>query len=244
LISLWDTSLAFALNAISYTVLIIVLLRWRPQVSLPERTPMLSSVLVGVRFCISTRPVRRVLLRGLAVGFGFAGFQALLPIIVHDRIGGTEIDFGVLLGAFGISSIAAAFFAGAIRRRLGNENVLGLGTLAFIIAQLALAGSTSMHLAIPAALIGGVGWVTALTTLNVAMQVRSPDAILGRCLSIYQAVTFGGMAIGAWCWGAIADWQGLQVALILAAVWLATSLVILRLLAPMPQRGEGVHQHS
>lgn len=241
LISLWDTSLAFALNAISYTFLIIVLLRWRPQVSLPKRAPMFSSVLVGVRFCVSSRPVRRVLLRGISIGFGFAGFQALLPIIVHDRMSGTEIDFGILLGAFGISSIAAALFAGAIRRRLGNENVLGLGTLLFIIAQLALAGSTSMHLAIPAALIGGVGWVTALTTLNVAMQVRSPDAILGRCLSIYQAVTFGGMAVGAWTWGAIADWQDLQSALIMAAVWLASSLVLLRLLAPMPQVGEGVH---
>lgn len=241
LISLWDISLAFALNAISYTILIVALLRWRPQQSRPDKAPMLASVLAGVRFCMSSRPVRRVLLRCVSVGLGFTGFQALLPVIVRERIYGTEIDFGLLLAAFGLASIAGALIVGPIRRRFGTEAVIGAGTLAFVAALLALANSTDIYLALLASLLGGAGWVWTLTTLNVAMQVRSPDEILGRCLSIFQAVTFGGMAIGAWTWGAVADWLDLQTALTAAAAWLVLSLVLLRLFAPMPQRGEGVH---
>jgi len=239
LISLWDISLAFALNALSYTILIVVLLRWRPQVPRPERGPIFNSVLVGARFCLTSRPVRKVLLRSATVGFGFAAYQALLPIIVRDQIGGNEIDFGLLLGAFGIASIAAALFVSPVRRRIGSEAVIGLGTLAFVIAEVVLAFSPGMGAALAAALVAGAGWVVALTTLNVAMQVRSPENILGRCLSIYQAVTFGGMAIGAWVWGTIADWKGVPTALLLAAIWLVVSLLALRVLAPMPQRGEG-----
>ncbi len=241
LISLWDISFAFALNAISYTILIFVLLRWRPQLQRPERAPILASVKAGVRFCVSSQPLRRVLLRGFAVGLGFASFPALLPVIVRDRLNGTEIDFGLLLGAFGLASIAGALIVGPIRRRFGTEVVIGAGTLAFVLALLALANSTGMGLALPAALAGGVGWVATLTTLNVAMQLRSPNDILGRCLSIYQAVTFGGMAIGSWTSGAIADLLDAQAALVIAAIWLFLSLVLLRLFAPMPQRGEGVH---
>jgi predicted MFS family arabinose efflux permease len=181
------------------------------------------------------------LLRGASVGFGFAGFQALLPVIVRDRLHGTETDFGFLLAAFGFASIAGALLVGRIRRRFGTEAVIGVGTLAFISTLLAMANSTSMLVALSSSLIGGIGWVWTLTTLNVAMQVRSPDAILGRCLSIYQAITFGGMAIGAWTWGAVADQFDLQISLMLAAVWLFLSLVVLRSFAPMPQRGEGVH---
>jgi len=101
LISLWDISLAFALNALSYIFLIVVLLRWQPQVPLPKRGPMFSSVRTGIRFCMSSQPLRKVLVRGASLGFGFAAYQALLPVIVRDRLGGDEIGFGVLLGAFG-----------------------------------------------------------------------------------------------------------------------------------------------
>jgi predicted MFS family arabinose efflux permease len=79
-----------------------------------------------------------------------------------------------------------------------------------------------------------------LTTLNVAMQLRSPDEILGRCLSIYQAVTFGGLALGAWVWGAVADLADARTALLGAGLFLLVTLLLSRRYAPMPVRGEGV----
>jgi len=72
----------------------------------------------------------------------------------------------------------------------------------------------------------------------VAIQMRAPEAILARCLSLYQAVAFGGMALGAWLWGSLADRFGLVVSVRLAAVWLTLTL-LMRLFAPMPTRDEG-----
>jgi MFS family permease len=241
LISLWDIGLAFALNALSYIALIVVLLRWRPQVEPPVRGPMFATIKAGLHFCMTSAPVRKVLLRGAVIGFGLSAYQALLPAVVRDQLGSGEIGFGILLGAFGISSILSALFVGSTMRRLGSEATIGLGTLAFIAAEAVMALSHGLTLGLVAALLGGVGWVLTLTTLNVAMQVRSPDAILGRCLAIYQAITFGSMAIGAWVWGAVADWHDIGVSLFAAAAWLGVSLVLLRLFLPMPRRGEGVH---
>lgn len=240
LISLWDISLAFAINALSYIFLIVVLLRWRPDVPPPTRGAMFISIATGVRFCVTSQPVRKVLLRGVTIGVGCAAYQALLPIIVREQIRGDEFDFGLLLGAFGIASIVSALFVGSIRRRLDSEVVIGIGSLAFAVAQVILAVSPSLLLAMLAAFAAGAGWVFALTTLNVAMQMRSPETILGRCLSIYQAATFGGIAIGSWFWGTIAEKSGAPVALILAAAWLVLSLIIFRFLAPMPKKDEGI----
>lgn len=239
LISLWNVSLAFAVNAASFIAMIVVLWRWRPEVRALDRQPMLPAIAVGVRFCASSSPIRRVLVRGLALGFGVAGYQALVPAVVRDRLHGDEIDFGLMLGLFGIGSILAALAIGPARRRWGVEAVLAAGTLAFVIAQSVLAVADTVWQALPATLIAGAGWVAALTSINVAMQMRSPDAILGRCLSIYQAVTFGGMAIGSWIWGALADWRDLPFALHASAGFLVVSLIALRILAPMPQPGEG-----
>ncbi|MFY8194317.1 MAG: MFS transporter, partial [Novosphingobium sp.] len=123
-------------------------------------------------------------------------------------------------------------------QRFGSEAVVTGATLIFASAQLIMASANGIPMAVLAAFVGGIGWASAMTSLNVAMQLRSPEDILGRCLSIYQAVTFGGMALGAWCWGTVADMASLPAALHAAAAWLALSLAM-HFFAPMPTREEG-----
>ena len=118
LISIWDVSLAFAINAFSYCALIFVLLRWRPEPRKVARRPIFPAIAVGLRYCAGSAPLRRILLRGLVVGFGLAGYQSMLPVIVRDRLHGNEIEFGMMLGMFGIGSIVAAPFIGQIRKLL------------------------------------------------------------------------------------------------------------------------------
>ncbi|HEX7751627.1 MAG TPA: MFS transporter [Novosphingobium sp.] len=239
LISLWNVGLAFGLNALSYIGMIVVLWRWRPGTEPPLRRPMLPAIVEGVRYCAATPAIRKLLLRGGTLGFGVAGYQALVPAVVRDRLHGDELDFGLMLGAFGIGSIIAAFLVAPARRRWGSEAAVTASTLFFVVAQFVLAQAHSLGQALPATFFAGAGWVSALTTINVAMQMRSPEAILGRCLSIYQAVTFGGMALGAWAWGVVADWRDLPFALHGAGAWLIATLVLMRLFAPMPKPHEG-----
>lgn len=244
LISIWDVSFAFAFNAVSYIGLIGVLLWWRPAPRPIERRPILPAVGVGLRFCATNGPIRRILLRGLALGFSLSAYQSLLPTVVNGPMHGTELDFGLMLGLFGIGSITAAPFTGPLRRRIGLEGILAAGAVGFVVSLSIIAEAASLVYALPAAFISGLAWVMILTTLNTAMQLRSPDAILGRCLSIYQAVTFGGMALGSWTWGAVADWQDVSVALHAGSAFLIVSFVALRVLAPLPKPGEGVVRQS
>jgi MFS family permease len=239
LISIWNPELAFALNAVSYLGMIVVLLRWKPPRFSPTRTPMLASIGQGIDYCRRSPPIRKILVRGLVFGFGVAGYQALLPSIARDRLHGSEIDYGLMLGAFGIGSVTVALWVAKWRRRLGAEAIVSAATLGFIAAQLGIAAATNLAAALPATFVAGASWVAAMTSLNVAMQLRSPEAILGRCLSLYQAVTFGGMALGAWAWGWVADVRGLAFAIVAAALWLGLTLVLLHRLAPMPGRDEG-----
>ena len=239
IISLTGPATAFALNALSYVALIVVLLRWRPEIAAPARTPMLAAIGAGLRFCVQSSPVRRVLTRGFAFGLGAMGFQALLPSLVRDRLHGTETVYGLCLGAFGMGSIFAALWVGTVRRRWGSDRLVSVAGLVFAAALLPVALAQSLPGIMGAAFIAGGAWVSTLTTLNVAMQLRSPDAILGRCLSIYQAVTFGAMALGAWLLGLAADLWSLPSAVLLAAAWLTLTALVLPFLAPMPGRGEG-----
>lgn len=238
LISILSVSAAFAANAISYVGMLVVLARWRPEARAPQRQPMLQSIKVGLVFCAGSVPIRKVLLRGAMFGMGASAFQALIPAVAHDTLAGTELDYGLILGSFGVGSIVNALWITKARRRFGAEVIITGATVGFIGALLLLAQAHSLPIAMVAGFVGGSGWVAALTSLNVAMQLRSPEAILGRCLSLYQAITFGSMAVGAWVWGWVADQRGLTFALHAAALWLVGNLV-LRLFVPMPAREEG-----
>ena len=238
-IALWSVTAAFAINAVCRPPLILAVWRWRSVAPPKEKRPMLPAIATGIRFCAGSSPLRRILLRGLVLGFGIAGYHALLPAVVRHQLGGSEMELGALLAVFGLGSILAALVVGPARRRWGTERVLMVATAGFIAAQIALAYATSIVMAMPATFVAGGSWVATLTTVNVAMQLRSPNSILGRCLSIYQTITFGGMAIGSYFWGLLADWWGLPFALQMAALFMAVTLLLLRLFAPMPGRDEG-----
>ncbi|HEY6868698.1 MAG TPA: MFS transporter [Novosphingobium sp.] len=231
---------AFAINALSFVALIVVLLAWRPETPPPTRAPMLHSIRAGIAFCRASDPVRRILLRGLCVGIGGAGLQSLLPAVIRDAVGGGEVALGSTLAAFGAGSIAGALCGTALRRRIGAEAVVRLGALAYAAAILGLALLHQLAWLLPAIALGGVGFTFCFTTINVAMQLRSPEAILGRCMAIYQAVSFGGMAVGAWLWGGLADLANVTVALGSAAGFLLLGTLVLGELMPLPKRGEGV----
>lgn len=240
MISLWDTSFVFAVNALSYIGLIGVLLWWKPEARKIERRPILPAVAVGIRFCATNAPLRRILMRGLALGISLSSFQALLPALVSGKFGGNELNFGMMLGLFGIGSICIAPFVGKLRLKFGLEGILLFGACIFAVALVLSASVENVYQALPASALAGMAWVAILTTLNTAVQMRSPDEILGRCLSMYQSVTFGGMALGSWIWGIIADWQSLSFSLYAAAAFLLASFYGLRLIAPLPKIGEGV----
>src|SRR5690606_23172767 len=150
-----------------------------------------------------------------------------------------EIVYGLCLAAFGAGSIFAALWVGQARRRWGSDRVVTAASLIFAAAMLPVALMTSLPALMIAGFVAGGAWVSTLTTLNVAMQLRSPEEILGRCRSIYQAVTFGAMALGAYTLGLVADLSSLPAAILGSAGWLLLSALVLRFVAPMPRRDEG-----
>jgi len=74
--------------------------------------------------------------------------------------------------------------------------------------------------------IAGACWVLALSLFNTIVQLSTPRWVVGRALSLYQTVTFGGIAGGSWLWGAAADRYGVANALLISAFVMLFGIVI------------------
>ncbi len=74
-----------------------------------------------------------------------------------------------------------------------------------------------LPLTLLALVLAGAGWVSALSTFNVSVQMAAPRWVVARALALYQMSAFGGMTVGSWLFGSVAEGSGVQVALLAAA---------------------------
>jgi len=225
---------AFAVNAVSYIGLLIVLFRWkpdRPKQTLP-REGLLAAMAGGVRYAFLSPRVTAVLLRAVVFGVGASAVQALMPLVAREG-GGGPLVFGLLLGAFGVGAVGGALFVGKLRAKYETETIVRVAGLTFAVAAATIGYSPWLILTLPALMIAGAGWVLVLSTFNVTVQMSVPRWVVARALALYQMAAFGGMAGGSWLWGSLAQSQGLDTALGLSAGVLLLSVVI-GLRVPLP----------
>jgi len=210
---------AFAVNAASYVPLIAVLARWRPpevQRILP-RESLGVAMTAGVRYVWMSPAIRTVLMRAVVFGIGASAPIALMPLIARHLLGGGPLTYGLLLGAFGAGAIAGAIGSAKLRAAISTEALVRSACLGFAAAA-ALAGASELPLVTaPALLLCGAGWVLALATFNVAVQLSTPRWVVARALALYQMAAFGGIAGGSWLWGAVAERGSIMIALFTAA---------------------------
>ncbi len=219
---------AFVVNATTYIALIGVLSTWRRKVPAPTLPPegMRPAMQAGLRYVLLSPAIRSVLVRGFFFGLLGSALWALMPVIARDLLAGGALTYGILFGAFGIGAVIGALLATAIRQRLSGESIIALASLVFGLMTVGVAFSTHVALTMVLLLMSGAAWVLTLSTLNITVQIFSPRWVMGRALAIYQMVTFGGLALGSWMFGEIAQRHGIQMALLWAGAAMAVSTVL------------------
>jgi MFS family permease len=219
---------AFAANAVSYIALIFVLFRWKletPTSTLPRESLGLA-ISAGLRYVAMSPNIEKVLLRGFVFGLTAISTLALLPLVARDIIQGGPLLYGVLLGAYGVGAIGGAFLGGRLRGVISNEWIARIGFVAFAVSAIVQALSTTAWLSCIGLMIGGASWVLTLAMFNVTVQLSTPRWVVGRAMSLYQMATFGGMALGSWVWGVVAENYGPAEALMASAALMLVGAAI------------------
>ena len=234
----WGAATAFTVNALSYVPLLAALFMWKPRTprmqTRPE--PFVSAVGSGLRYVVLSPNLMRVLARGGLFGFSAVSILALLPLVAKSHEGGGSLLFGLLLGCYGLGAIMGAVANPYIRERMPNEMIVRISFGSFALAALALSQTQSVVLHALAILPAGAGWVMALSLFNVSVQLSTPRWVVARALALYQTSVFGGMAVGSWAWGAVAQAHGIDAALATAAVPLVIGALLGRWLT-IPEFG-------
>ncbi|MGH6806568.1 MAG: MFS transporter, partial [Ensifer adhaerens] len=227
---------AFAANSLSYFAILFALVRWRREVTmspLPRET-LGRAITAGLRYVVMSPNIGKVLVRGFLFGLSASAILALLPLVARDLVQGGPLTYGLMLGAFGLGAIGGALLSARLREMMSSEAIVRLAFGGFALSTLVIAFSPYAWLSCLILLAAGASWVLALSLFNTTVQLSAPRWVVGRALSLYQTMTFGGIAGGSWLWGTTAELYGATNALIVSCLlMLAGAAIGLRL--PLPE---------
>ncbi len=188
------TGLCFVVNAFSFLAVLAALAVMRESELVPVERASAHGVVGGageaLRYVRRDRELRAVL--GVVAVISLVGFNfhVLVPLLAANL----ELDstaFGLLSAAFGAGALAGAL-AVATMRGASRRAFVG-GTIGFSLLLLALAPVDSP--AVAAALLAAIGVCFTLLTANAnaLVQLRAPDQLRGRLVSLYL-LAFAGLA--------------------------------------------------
>ena len=220
LIAVGGPGLMYALDVVTYGVLIVVLAFVRVAKLTPTGEPrsVASSIAEGARY-VARRPLIYNLMALDLSATVFSAYRVLLPALATDVLDVGPTGYGVLSSAPSAGALLATYSVFKVVEGSRRQGRVLLGaTFLYGLSAIALAQAPAFPLAIGAALLLGAFDAMATTIRHAAVQIDTPDEIRGRVTAFYQMSSRGGPAIGDAVVGAFAGVVGPVVALTVGGI--------------------------
>lgn len=223
----------FALNALTYLIVIAALAAIRLPVRQAVREPLglTRSLVDGLRYVWRERTIRSLMGIVALSSFLALSYVTLLPAFAGDVLGLGPEGLGFLMTGVGVGAIGGAIaVAGAKEGGRGKWLVL-----AHLASSAVLIGfCTARALPLSVILIALVGAASAVrnTLANSLLQLNAREEYQSRVMSVYNLLFNGMSRVGALGVGAVAQLTGVAWAVGLAAA--ASALWGLIVIARMP----------
>ena len=213
---------AFALNAVSYGAVMVALLLVRLEPPAPaaegEDGGLWARIVAGARGARAEPGCWTAIVIMAVTALLLSPFIALIPAVTVKLFAGGEGATSLLIGAQGVGAVAGALSLASLARRYGRRRLLVANLV--VLAVLLLAYAAAPTLAVAAVVLAAVGaaYVGVLSGLGTVVQLRAPEVLRARILSLYMVALGTVYPLGAVLQGALGDRWGLRAVTAGAAV--------------------------
>jgi MFS family permease len=196
LIAAFGVGLCFAINTFTFIAVLVGLLMMRKEELVPverakEPPTMMRGIREGLSWVLRSPDMRLVLAMVTVVSTVGFNFHVILPLLASDTLDTGPEVFGILSACFGGGALVGALLSAALGR--ASWKVLVLGTAGFSLCLLMLA---PLDTVVPCAILlfaTGTCFTLWTSNANSILQLRAPDHLRGRVVSLYLWA-FAGLA--------------------------------------------------
>ena len=221
--------LLISVNALTFLVVALLILRWRPRQiqssGLSEN--FTESFISSLRYARNSRRMKIILFRNVLFAFVISIVPALLPVIALRELQLSPGQLGLVFTSVGVGSLAGAVFAlPYLRQRISPNAIISVSMAIMVVVLLSIALMRQLSTLMACATFAGVAWALAGSEIWVAGQRVMPGWVRGRMNSFLIMLGQGSMAIGAVLWGTGVANAGLDLTFAAAAVVAVAGLAI------------------
>ncbi len=225
LVAATGPTVTYMFNAVAALTMMIVAARTLRHSRQDSNGHIGKAILDGFRLTGQSLTLRIVLSRSFAYSAASSAIWALMPLVARDQLYGNAKTYGLLMSGLGLGAILFALRVRSIRARLGMEGTVRWFTTAGALALVILPYLHALPLAFPALLLLGASYTGVMTVWSATAQLSAPRHLAGRAVGSFHTALFGGMALGSWFWGHLAQSIGLPLVLSLSGLAVAATLV-------------------
>ncbi|HUP32481.1 MAG TPA: MFS transporter [Gaiellaceae bacterium] len=219
LIAAFGVGVCFAINTVTFLAVLAGLLMMRASELVPltrvgEPPTMMRGIREGFSWVLASPDMRLVLAIVTVVSTVGFNFHVILPLLASDTLNTGPGIFGVLSACFGGGALVGALLSAALGR--ASWKVLVAGTAGFSLSLLALAPVETVWLAAALLFVTGTCFTLWTSNANAILQLRAPDHLRGRVVSLYLWAFAGLAPIGGLFAGWLTEVGGTQLAFAVA----------------------------
>ena len=209
-------TLSYAVDAIlmSFAVVLLFTVRHRSPVrDVTQAEPMRVAILGGLRFVFGDSLLLSALTLDLfSVLFG--GAVALLPVFAGEILNAGPTGLGLLRAAPAVGAVISSILLTRFPPFAHSGRNLLLAVTGFGLCTIGFGLSRSLPLSIAFLALGGASDMVSVVIRSLMLQMRTPEALLGRVSSVNQIFIGSSNEIGAFESGLTARWWGAVTAVV------------------------------
>jgi predicted MFS family arabinose efflux permease len=172
-------------------------------------THIRQDIVEGVRWLVGNRPVRTLALVIVTFNITWAVPWSVLVLWALQRVGIDEAGFGLLTTTAAAGGLLSTLSYGWLERKVPLALLMRLALLSEVVFHLLMALTTSPWAAYPLMFFFGAYAFVWGTLSNAVRQRAVPTEFQGRVGSVYKICVMGGMLLGSFLGGLIAQQWGL-----------------------------------
>ena len=220
-------ALAFLLNGISFSFVIISLL----VITLPKRiiqhsakSPVLRQFTDAVKYTRRTKGLLSSILLSVIVGILGNPLFTLTVVYAEDIYKVDEVALGMMNAALGLGAMIAAPIVSGWSKFLPSSKVVKWGMIVYGVALALFSLTTAYWVGIIMLVIIGACFLSVISGLNTSLQLMVADPMRGRVIALRHMLYTLSFPVGAMFQAWMADMWNVQVSLFVAGVLMVISV--------------------
>ena len=238
LLTRFDESLCFALNAASFVPLLFVIGRLPAKKALPTRSRgAVVDMRAGLRYARRHKSIPSLLWITGAIAFFGSPLITMTPVFARMKFEVGSSGLGAMVAAIGIGAVTAALLSAWQGNVTDKGWRLQGGTAALALALGGFSQSSSYWVSLAFLALFGAGLIYSMGLSVTILQLHAPNRMRGRLSSLHAVASLGLSALGNLAAGAIAQWSTPSLVPLAGSVGIIATLVAVKLVRPLSREG-------